>query len=72
MWVVSKEVVQDQQPFDVAWRTIGGLKIRYAANGRGGETVVLFSPWRASTFSRPVIASGRSERRSSSRLSRNG
>jgi len=47
---MSKEVVQDQQPFDVAWRTIDGLKIRHATNGRGGVKVVLFSPWPESIF----------------------
>ncbi|MGD0679708.1 MAG: rhodanese-like domain-containing protein [Polyangiaceae bacterium] len=31
--------------FDVAWRTVDGLKIRYATSGTGGEKVVLFSPW---------------------------
>src|SRR5262245_1098914 len=39
-----------QQPFDVAWRTIDGLKVRYATNGRGGERVVLLSPWPESIF----------------------
>ena len=38
-------VVQEQRPFDVAWRTIDGLKVRYATGGRSGEKVVLFSPW---------------------------
>jgi len=40
MWVMSREVIQEQEPFEVAWRTIDGLKIRYATNGRGGEKVV--------------------------------
>ena len=42
--------VQEQQPFDVAWRTIDGLEVRYATNGRGGDTLVLFSPWPESIF----------------------
>ncbi len=36
--------------FDVAWRTIDGLKIRYATGGKGGEKVVLLSPWPESIF----------------------
>src|SRR5258707_13009081 len=47
---VSGGIVQEKQPFDVAWRTIDGLKIRYATNGSGGEKVVLFSPWPESSF----------------------
>jgi aryl-alcohol dehydrogenase-like predicted oxidoreductase len=44
MSTVSKDILQDRQPFDVAWRTIDGLKIRYAmaycdANNIG------FIPW---------------------------
>src|SRR5689334_11306357 len=30
MSTVSKEILQERQPFDVAWRTIDGLHIRYA------------------------------------------
>jgi hypothetical protein len=41
---VSSGVVQEQRPFDVAWRTIDGLNVRYATGGKGGEKVVLFSP----------------------------
>ena len=37
--------MQEQPPFDVAWRTIDGLKVRYAKGGKSGEKVVLFSPW---------------------------
>jgi pimeloyl-ACP methyl ester carboxylesterase len=40
-----KSIAQDQRPFDVAWRTIDGLKVRYAKSGKGGEKIVLFSPW---------------------------
>src|SRR6202521_5135050 len=47
---VSRGIVEEQQPFDVAWRTIDGLKVRYATNGSGGEKVVLFSPWPESIF----------------------
>jgi pimeloyl-ACP methyl ester carboxylesterase len=47
---VSKEAVHEQEPFDVAWRAIDGLKVRYSTSGRGGEKVVLFSPWPESIF----------------------
>ena len=47
---MTRGIVEEQQPFDVAWRTIDGLRIRYATNGRGGEKVVLFSPWPESIF----------------------
>src|SRR5712664_3222799 len=50
MGAVSSGIVQEKQPFDVAWRTIDGLKIRYATNGSGGEKIVLFSPWPESIF----------------------
>ncbi|PYP20723.1 MAG: hypothetical protein DMD54_00335 [Gemmatimonadetes bacterium] len=36
--------------FDVAWRTIDGLNVRYATGGKSGEKVVLFSPWPESIF----------------------
>src|SRR5258705_7535961 len=36
--------------FAVAWRTIDGLKVRYATGGKSGEKVVLFSPWPESIF----------------------
>lgn len=39
-----------QQPFDVAWRIIDGLNVRYATNARGGDKVLLFSPWPESIF----------------------
>jgi pimeloyl-ACP methyl ester carboxylesterase len=45
-----KSIAQDKRPFDVAWRTIGGLKVRYAKGGKGGEKIVLFSPWPESIF----------------------
>jgi len=47
---VTNEIVQEQPPFDVAWRTIDGLRVRYATNGRGDERVVFFSPWPESIF----------------------
>ena len=50
MSTVSKEILQERQPFDVAWRTIDGLKIRYATDGKGDEKIVLFSPWPESIF----------------------
>src|SRR6267142_4224766 len=50
MGAVSSGIVQEKQPFDVAWRTIDGLKVRYATNGTGSEKVVLFSPWPESIF----------------------
>ena len=40
----------DSKPFEVAWRTIDGLKVRYATGGKGSEKVVLFSPWPESIF----------------------
>jgi len=39
-----------QRPFDVAWRTIDGLKVRYATGGKSGEKVLLLSPWPESIF----------------------
>jgi pimeloyl-ACP methyl ester carboxylesterase len=47
---MNTEIVPDKPPFDVAWRTIDGLNVRYATNGSGGEKVVLFSPWPESIF----------------------
>ena len=47
---VSRGIGQEQRPFDVAWRTIDGLNVRYATGGRSGEKVVLFSPWPESIF----------------------
>src|ERR1700731_3832378 len=38
------------RPFDVAWRKIDGLNLRYATGGKGGEKIVLFSPWPESIF----------------------
>ena len=58
---MSKEVVQEQQPFDVAWKTIDALKIRYATSGTGGEKVVLFSPWPESIFAFAPVWAGLTE-----------
>src|SRR2546427_6294181 len=48
--VANKGAIQEQPPFDVAWQTIDGLKVRYATGGSGGEKIVLFSPWPESIF----------------------
>jgi pimeloyl-ACP methyl ester carboxylesterase len=45
-----KSIAQDKRPFDIAWRTIDGLRVRYAKSGKGGEKIVLFSPWPESIF----------------------
>lgn len=50
--------VQELQPFDVAWRTIDGLKIRYATAGSGAETIMLFSPWPESIFAFAALLDG--------------
>jgi len=55
---VTRGIVQEQQPFDVAWRTIDGLTVRYATNGRGDEKVVLFSPWPESIFAFAPVWAG--------------
>jgi pimeloyl-ACP methyl ester carboxylesterase len=59
---MTKGIVQEQPPFEVAWRTIDGLKVRYAANGRGDEKVVLFSPWPESIFAFAPVWGGLSKR----------
>jgi len=55
-------IVQEQQPFDVTWRTIDGLNVRYATNGSGGEKVVLFSPWPESIFAFAPVWDGLTKR----------
>ena len=55
---VSTPIVQEQQPFDVAWRTIAGLKIRYATKGTADEKIVLLSPWPESIFAFVSIWAG--------------
>src|SRR5258705_3944563 len=48
--------------FDVAWRTIDGLKVRYATGGKSGEKVVLFSPWPESIFAFTPVWDGLTKR----------
>jgi pimeloyl-ACP methyl ester carboxylesterase len=55
---VTKGIVPEQQPFDVVWRTIDGLKVRYATNGGGDEKVVFFSPWPESIFAFAPVWAG--------------
>jgi pimeloyl-ACP methyl ester carboxylesterase len=43
-------LTNDSKPFEVAWRTIDGLNVRYAKGGKGSEKIVLFSPWPESIF----------------------
>jgi pimeloyl-ACP methyl ester carboxylesterase len=47
-----------QRPFEVAWRTIDGLNVRYATGGKSGEKVVLFSPWPESIFAFAPVWAG--------------
>jgi hypothetical protein len=56
--VENKGTIQERPPFDVAWQTIDGLKIRYAAGGTGGERIVLFSPWPESIFAFTPVWAG--------------
>jgi pimeloyl-ACP methyl ester carboxylesterase len=58
---MSGRMVPEPQPFDVAWRTIDGLKIRCATGGRGGEKVLLFSPWPESIFAFAPVWPGLTE-----------
>jgi pimeloyl-ACP methyl ester carboxylesterase len=46
------------KPFDVAWRTIDGVKVRYATGGKSDERVVLFSPWPESIFAFAPVWAG--------------
>jgi pimeloyl-ACP methyl ester carboxylesterase len=55
---VSKNIVQEQPPFSAEWRTIDGLKIRYAKGGTGEEKIILFSPWPESIFAFAPVWSG--------------
>jgi pimeloyl-ACP methyl ester carboxylesterase len=55
---MSSGSVQEHRPFDVAWRTIDGVKIRYATSGTGSEKVVLFSPWPESIFAFAPVWTG--------------
>jgi pimeloyl-ACP methyl ester carboxylesterase len=51
-------VTNNSRPFDVAWRTIDGLNLRYAKGGKSGEKVVLFSPWPESIFAFAAVWDG--------------
>jgi pimeloyl-ACP methyl ester carboxylesterase len=51
-------VTNDSKPFEVAWRTIDGLNVRYASGGRSGEKVLLFSPWPESIFAFAPVWAG--------------
>src|SRR5258708_8779605 len=55
---LSSGILRGQRPFDVAWRTIDGLNVRYARAGKGGERVVLFSPWPESIFAFAPVWAG--------------
>ncbi len=59
---MSRGTVHEQRPFDVAWRTIDGLKVRFATDGRGGEKVALFSPWPESIFAFAPVWGGLTKR----------
>jgi pimeloyl-ACP methyl ester carboxylesterase len=55
---MATEVTREQKPFDVAWRTIDGLKVRYATGGSGGERLLLLSPWPESIFAFAPVWAG--------------
>ncbi|HEX2461805.1 MAG TPA: alpha/beta hydrolase [Vicinamibacterales bacterium] len=55
---MTNGVVHEPPPFEVAWRTIDVLKVRYAKNGTGNEKIVLFSPWPESIFAFAPIWGG--------------
>ena len=59
---MSRGIVPEQPPFDIAWRTIDGLKVRYAMKGKSGEKVVLFSPWPESIYAFAPVWSGLTKR----------
>jgi pimeloyl-ACP methyl ester carboxylesterase len=59
---MSKRTGQERPPFDVGWRTVDGLKVRYATGGKGGERVVLFSPWPESIFAFVPVWEGLTKR----------
>src|SRR6266436_7246447 len=47
----TRQALMRQSPgFDVAWRTIDGVNVRYATGGKTGEKIVVFSPWPESIF----------------------
>jgi len=55
---VSKGTIQEPPPFDVARRTIDGVKIRYARSGTGSEKVVLLSRWPETIFAFAAVRGG--------------
>src|ERR1700747_1686870 len=60
---MTEGVVEEEPPFEVAWRTIDGLKVRYATSkGQGDEKVALFSPWPESIFAFAPVWGGLSQR----------
>ena len=59
--VVNNETVQAQQPFDIEWQTIDGLNVRYASGGKGGESIILLSPWPESIFAFASVWDGLSK-----------
>lgn len=62
-WTASSgDGASTRQSLGVAWRTIDGLKIRYAAGGKSGETIVLFSPWPESILAFEPVWEGLSTR----------
>ena len=56
--VSNEKAIPERPPFDVAWQTIDGLKVRYATGGNSGERIVLFSPWPESIFAFTPVWSG--------------
>ena len=56
--VADKGTIQEPPPFEVAWETIDGLRVRYATGGSSGERIVLFSPWPESIFAFTPVWSG--------------
>jgi pimeloyl-ACP methyl ester carboxylesterase len=60
--VMDHEITQELQPFETAWRTVNGLKIRYARAGKGDEKIVLLSPWPESVFAFAPVWAGLTKR----------
>ncbi|HEY4175832.1 MAG TPA: alpha/beta hydrolase [Kofleriaceae bacterium] len=58
---MNNEKTHEKPPFEVATRTVDGLKIRYAKDGKSGEKLVLFSPWPESIMAFSQIWSGLTE-----------
>ena len=59
---MTADASHHQPPFDVAWRTIDGLEIRYARGGQGPEKIVLFNPWPESIFAFAPVWKGLTKR----------